>query len=70
MCVRPYRIVMEGCDYENHVINSHYSYLVENERCRLLDAYLERYCSMIEQLYNKQVVDDTEYDKYNAETFG
>ena len=44
--------------------------LVENERCRLMDAYLERYCCMIEHLYNKQVSDDTDYDKYNAETFG
>jgi hypothetical protein len=60
---------MQVCeDYD--VTFSHYYNLVENERCRLMDAYLERYYSMVEHLYNKQVADDTEYDKYNTETFG
>jgi hypothetical protein len=62
--------VLFGQAVDTEFMNASNYNLVENERCRLMDAYLERYCRMLENLFNKQVLDDTEYDKYNAETFG
>lgn len=40
-----------------------------SERCRAMDEYLERRCALLEYLFIAQM-DNTEYDKYNHETFG
>ncbi len=42
---------------------------IEDERCRIMDEYLERRCAFLEYLFITQM-DNTDYDKRNHETFG